>query len=232
MIKFCTTSIFLLLVSLTSSAQVNKVKSGQQRIKGENIDGYVVELDGKKSDVTSSLSKYLKETGKLKFLSYDPIVITDPIFNGTVYPKRSIYAFSNEIGNLATAWLGINPAEWETKDVSFINAQLQRMLGEFSVRFQRERMQVQIDETQQATDAVAKQALRFLNQGKDLSIKLTNNELEKIKLEKAIVTNQEENVVLKIKIENNKKAQDSIANVAVQINKVKEAQAEKLRKIN
>jgi hypothetical protein len=65
-----------------------------------------------------------------------------------------------------------------------------------------------------------------------LANKLTNNELEKIKLEKALEANKLENAALKIKIENNKKAQDSIANVAVQVKKVKEAQMEKLRKIN
>jgi hypothetical protein len=45
-------------------------------------------------------------------------------------------------------------------------------------------------------------------------------------------TNKFESEVLKVKIDNNKKAQDSIASVAVQINKVKQTQLEKLRKIN
>lgn len=106
------------------------------------------------------------------------------------------------------------------------------MANDFGVRFYREKVQAQIDETQQALDAVEKQTVRFLNQGKDLATKLTNNGLEKIKLEKALETNKFESEVLKVKIDNNKKAQDSIANVAVQINKVKQSQIEKLRKIN
>jgi hypothetical protein len=200
-------------------------------LKGENVDGFAVDLEGKRTDVTGSLSKYLKEIGKLKFLSSDPLVVTDAVFNGTVYPKGSIYAFTNESGNVVTAWLGIRPTEWETKDVSFINKQLERMAIDFGTRFYREKVQAQIDETQQALDAVDKQSNRFLNQGKDLVTKLTNSELERIRLEKALETNKFESEVLKIKVENNKKAQDSIANVAVQINKVKESQLVKLRKI-
>jgi hypothetical protein len=231
MIKF---RFFIALVLLAGSsvAQTVKVKTQQQRVKGENVDGFAVDLEGKRSDVAASLAKYLKEIGKAKFLSSDPLVITDPVFNGTVYPKGSIYAFTNESGNVVTAWLGISPTEWETKDVSFINKQLERMANEFGVRFYREKVQAQIDETQQALDAVEKQANRFMNQGKELATKLTNNGLEKIRLEKALETNKFDNEVLKVKIDNNKKAQDSIANVAVQINKVKQSQIEKLRKIN
>jgi hypothetical protein len=101
------------------------------------------------------------------------------------------------------------------------------MITEFGIRFYRERAQAQVDETQQAMDAVDKQSLRFANQGKDLAAKLTANELEKIKLEKAIENNKLENAVLKVKIENNKKAQDSIANAGVQIKKVKESQLDR-----
>ena len=224
--------IALVLLTGTSLAQTVKVKTQQQRVKGENVDGFAVDLEGKRADVAASLAKYLKEIGKAKFLSSDPLVITDPVFNGTVYPKGSIYAFTNESGNVVTAWLGIKPTEWETKEANFINKQLERMANEFGVRFYREKMQALIDETEQAGLAVEKQALCFMNQGKDLATKLTNNGLERIKLEKALETNKFESEVLKVKIDNNKKAQDSIANVAVQINKVKQSQIEKLRKIN
>jgi hypothetical protein len=222
----------LILLAGSSLAQTVKVKTQQQRLKGENVDGFAVDLEGKRTDVAASLTKFLKEIGKAKFLSSDPLVITDPVFNGTVYPKGSIYAFTNESGNVVTAWLGIKPVEWETKDVNFVNKQLERMANEFGIRFYREKVQAQIDETQQALDAVEKQANRFMSQGKDLATKLTNNGLEKIRLEKALETNKFESEVLKVKVDNNKKAQDSIANVAVQINKVKQSQIEKLRKIN
>ncbi len=231
MIKFSFIVAFL-LIATGAIAQTIKVKTQQQRVKGDNVDGFAVDLEGKRTDVAASLNKYLKEIGKIKFLSSDPLVITDPVFNGTVYSKGSIYANTTESGNVVTAWLGIRSTEWETKDVSFINKQLERMANEFGIRFSRERVQVQIDESQQALDAVDKQTIRFVNQGKDLATKLANNELEKIKLEKAIEINKLENAVLKVKIDNNKKAQDSIVNAAVQIKKVKESQVERLRKIN
>jgi hypothetical protein len=231
MIKFRFIAAFLLIAS-SSIAQTVKVKTQQQRLKGDNVDGFAVDLEGKRTDVATSLNKYLKEIGKVKFLSSDPLVITDPVFNGTVYPKGLIYAITSESGNVVTAWLGIRPSEWETKDVNFINKQLERMANEFGIRFSRERVQAQVDESRQALDAVDKQTIRFVNQGKDLATKLAANELEKIKLEKALETNKLENAVLKVKIDNNKKAQDSIANAAVQIKKVKESQLERLRRIN
>jgi hypothetical protein len=231
MIKFRVT-VFFLLVGLGVQAQSVTVKNQKQRLKGENIDGFAVDLEGKKSDVSASLTRYLKEVGKIKFLSSDPLVITDPVFNGNIYAKKSIYAFITEGGNVVSAWLGIKPSEWDSKDVEMINKQLERMAKEFGVRFNREKAQGQIDETQQALDAVDKQSVRFINQGKDLTNKLANNELERIKLEKELEANKLENAALKIKIENNKKAQDSIGNAAIQIKKVKETQLEKLRKIN
>jgi hypothetical protein len=93
-------------------------------------------------------------------------------------------------------------------------------------------VQKQIDETQQALDAVEKQQQRTLNQSKDLTIKVSNNEQEKIQLEKSLENNKLENVALKIRMENNKKAQDSLLNVNVQIKKVLETHKEKQRKIN
>jgi hypothetical protein len=83
MIKFRVT-VFFLLVGLGVQAQSVPVKKQKQRLKGENIDGFAVDLEGKKSDVSASLTRYLKEVGKIKFLSSDPLVITDPVFNGNV----------------------------------------------------------------------------------------------------------------------------------------------------
>ena len=72
----------------------------------------------------------------------------------------------------------------------------------------------------------------MLNQNKDLSIKLSNNEQEKIQLDKTLETNKLENAVLKVKLDNNKKAQDSLANVGLQIKKVMETHRDRQRKIN
>ena len=90
----------------------------------------------------------------------------------------------------------------------------------------------QIDEAQQASDAVDKQKQRLLNQNKDLANKLVNNEQQKIQLEKSLETNKLDHLVLLQKIENNKKSQDSVANAGVQIKKVVELHKERQRKVN
>lgn len=229
--KFLITSTFF-FITLASFGQTIIVKKHAEKIKSETAEGFSTNLEGKRADVNASLNRFLKELGKIKFLSSDPLVITEPNINGTVYPKGVIYALTTESGNVVTVWLGVRATEWETKDADFIQKQLEKLTYQFGVRFYREKMQNQIDESQQALDAVDKQTLRFANQGKDLASKLINNELEKVKLEKALEANKLENAALRIKIENNKKAQDSIANAATQIKKVKESQMEKLRKIN
>jgi hypothetical protein len=229
--KFITV-IAIIVSAYTVTAQSVTVKKHSEKVKSETAEGFSTNLEGKRADVNASLNKFLKEIGKIKFLTSDPVVVTNPNINGTVYPKGVIYALTTESGNVVTVWLGVRLTEWETKDAEFIQKQLEKLTYQFGVRFYREKMQNQIDESQQALDAVDKQTLRFANQGKDLATKLTNNELEKVKLEKALEANKLENAALKIKIENNKKAQDSISNAAIQIKKVKESQMEKLRKIN
>jgi len=106
------------------------------------------------------------------------------------------------------------------------------MVYQFGIKFYRDQAQKQIDETQQALDAVEKQQQRALNQSRDLTIKLSNNEQEKIRLEKSLENNKLENAALKIRIENNKKTQDSLVNVNTQVKKVLETHQEKQRKIN
>ena len=64
------------------------------------------------------------------------------------------------------------------------------------------------------------------------SIALGNNEQEKIHLNKVMDANKLEHEALLIKLERNKKAQDSLANVSDQIKKVMNIHQEKLRKIN
>ncbi|MFM8741753.1 MAG: hypothetical protein ACKODM_00310 [Cytophagales bacterium] len=229
--KFALTLVFFANAHIALTQTIN-VKKHAEKVKSETAEGFSIDLEGKRADVNSSLNKFLKEIGKIKFLSSDPVVITEMNINGTIHSKGAIYALTTESGNITTVWLGTRATEWESKEFSSVQDQLEKYTYQFGVRFYREKMQAQIDETQQAADAVEKQSVRFINQGKDLANKLTNNELEKIKLEKALEANTLENAALKIKIENNKKAQDSIANVAVQVKKVKEAQMEKLRKIN
>lgn len=224
--------IALIGISTTVWSQTVTVKKQNEKVKGENVEGYSTELEGKLNDISSSWTKFLKEIGHMKMFSSDPIVITEPNFNGTVYPKGIIYAQTFEGGDQTRVWLGIVPKEWDEQDGNLANKETEKLVYQFAIRFNRDKVQKQIDETLQAADAVEKQKQRLINQNRDMTIQLANNEKEKIHLEKSIENNKLEKEALKIKLERNKKAQDSLVNASVQIMKMKEAHQERLRKIN
>lgn len=212
-------------------AQTVTVNKQNEKVKSETIEVFATTLEGRKEEIQQSFNRYLKEIGKVKLFS-TPTTITEPVISGTPFSKGIVYAGIQDGDKSSTVWMGINPTEWEAKDVTYATRELQKMVYQFGIKFYRDQVQKQIDETQQALDAVEKQQQRSLNQSKDLTIKLSNNEQEKIQLEKSLENNKLENAALKIRIENNKKAQDSLVNVNVQIKKVLEANKEKQRKIN
>jgi hypothetical protein len=229
--KFLVSALFTLFI-ISAHGQSVKVNKEKEKVKGESIEVYAVTLEGKKEDISSALNKYLKETGKLKLFA-SPITVMEPIMNGTTYTGKAFYADTKKNNETSsTVWAGIIPSEWEGADVENVNRGLEKLIYQFGITYQRDKVQVQIDETQQALDAVEKQKVRTVNQNKDLTLKLSNNEQEKIKLEKALETNKLENASLKVKLENNLKAQDSLANVAVQVKKVMESHKEKQKAIN
>jgi predicted RNase H-like nuclease (RuvC/YqgF family) len=228
--KFLFFNLFFLIANL-ACAQTVTVTKQNETAKGETIEVFATTLEGRKETIKTAWIKFLKETGKLKLFG-EPMTVTEPTISGTQFSKGILYAGNNESDKSSTVWFGINPAEWEDKDITYANRELQKMLNQFGVKFYRDQVQTQIDETQQALDAVAKQQQRVLNQNKDISIKLGNNEQEKIQLDKSLETNTLENAALKIKLENNKKAQDSLVNSTTQIKKVMELHKEKQRKIN
>lgn len=225
---------FLLVLFTTAGAhaQTITVTKQNEKVKDESIEVFAVTLDGKKEDISLAWNKFLKEIGKLK-QSTDPMTVSEPMFNGTIFQANSFYTqLKKSTETSSTVWAGIIPAEWNQSDVDRINRELEKLVHQFGVTYYRNKVQEKIDETQQALDAVEKQKQRTLNQNKDLTLKLSNNDQEKIRLEKSLEANKLENAVLKIKIQNNKKAQDSLVNVGVQIKKVMETHKEKQRKIN
>lgn len=222
----------ILLIGANGWSQSVVVKQQNEKVKGENVQGHSTDLDGRISDVGSAWTKFLKEVGRVKMFSSDPVVITEPNFNGTVYPKGAVYAHIFDKGDHTQVWLGALPSEWEEKERDAVSEQLEKLVYQFGIRFNRDKVQKQIDETQEAVDAVDRQTQRLISQNKDMTLQLANNEKEKTHLEKSIENNKLENEALKIKLERNKKAQDSLVNVAVQIKKVKEAHQDRLRKIN
>ena len=222
----------LIIIDTCAWSQTVTVKKQNEKVKGESVEGYSAELEGKFSDVSSSWSKFLKEVGRVKLFSSDPTVVTEPNFDGTVYPKGILYAHIFENGNQTRVWLGILSKEWDEKEAALAIKELEKLVYQFGIRFNRDKVQRQIDETQQAADAVERQNQRLINQHQEMTIQLANNEKEKIHLEKSLENNKLENEALKIKLVKNKKAQDSLANASIQIKKVKDAHLERMRKIN
>jgi hypothetical protein len=229
--KFLVSAILIVFFTTTYGQTISVTKQ-TEKVKGDNMDVYAITLDGKKEEISSAWSKYLKETGKIKLFS-NPMIVSEPIMNGTTYTGKSFYADANRKNETSsTVWAGINAKEWDEGEVDNVNRGLEKLVYQFGVSFYRQKAQQQIDESQQALDAVEKQQQRALNQNKDLTLKLSNNEQEKIKLEKALENNKLENAALKIKIENNVKSQDSLANVSIQVKKVLETHKENQKKIN
>ena len=115
--------------------------------------------------------------------------VENPALGGTVYTSGIVYAQVS--GNAeATVWTGIKAAEWTVNDISIVEKQLEKLVYQFGVKFYRDKIQAQIDEGQQAADAVVRQQQRLVNQNKDLNIKLGNNGQEKIQLDKAVDANK------------------------------------------
>jgi len=229
--KFLSSVLFTLFI-ISAHCQTVTVLKEKEKVKGESIDVYALTLDGKKDEISSAWNKFLKDIGKLK-QSTDPMTVSEPVISGTTYSANVFYAdFKKNNETSSTVWAGINPAEWNEAEIGRVKRELEKLVYQFGVNYYRQKVQVQIDETQEALDAVEKQKQRTLNQTKDLTLKLSNSDQEKIQLEKSLEANKLENAALKIKLENNKKAQDSLANVSVQIKKVMESHKEKQRKIN
>jgi len=212
-------------------AQTVTVSKQQDKVKGENTDGYGTELEGTRDEIASAWAKFLKETGKGKNTG-DLITINEPALGATVYPKGILYATSSGGQEKGKVWIGLKEAEWTVNDISVVNNELEKLVYRFGVKFYRDKIQLQIDEAQRASDAVDKQKQRLLTQSKNLVVNLSNNEQEKIRLEKATEANKLEKEVLLVKIEDNKKAQDSVTQAGIQIKKVVEMHKERQRKVN
>jgi hypothetical protein len=220
-----------MLLCTGTLAQTVTVKSQSETVKSEKVEGYGTELAGKKEEVQSAWQKYLKDIGKVKQGS-GQVTITEPVFNGLVFSKGLIYGLIQNDGDKTSVWLGVKPDEWDSKDVDRVNNELEKAVHQFGIKYYRDKIQAQIDDAQEAFDAVEKQKQRLVNQSKDLAVNLLNNEQQKIQLEKSIETNKFENAVLHVKIEKNKKAQDSLAQAGAQIQKIKLMHQDRQRKVN
>jgi hypothetical protein len=215
-------------ISALVNAQTIVVKPETIKIKGEAVEGFEVQLDGTFQEAEDQLQKYLKPVGKIK-KAEDASIISLPTINGKNYTSP-IYLLARDKGK-GTAWIGVKPADFPA-NLESVKADIQKLVYEFGVTFHRDKIQVQIDESLRALQAVERQQQRLLNQHKDFSMRLGDNKNEKIQLEKSLENNKLQLDALTIKLEQNKKDQDSVAMAGEQIKKVIEMQKEKQRKVN
>lgn len=228
--KKFTLPALLLFSTLSMYAQTVKVKKENSNVKGEVAEGYAVEMDGTPSEVNTSFVKFLKIYGKPK-QSEGIITMAEPVINSRTY-TTPVFALVKDNGKTSTAWIGIKTSAWPADDAATLNKELQKMLYDFGVKFYRDKIQVQIDETNRAYQAVEKQKQRLVNENKTLLTKIEDNKREKLQLEKALANNKLENELLLKKIEKNKLDQDSVATAGEQIKKVTELHKERQRKVN
>ena len=198
-------------------------------IKGETIEGFAVQVDGKENRINQSFSRYLKNMGKVK-TSDNISVVSEPLISGLTYTSP-LYGLVRQNDTTFQAWIGIIPGEWSKADYEKVNRELQNLVYNFGIQYYRELVQDEIDETLRALQAVEKQQQRLINQNHDYQIKLEDNGRDKVRLEKALENNTKEKQDLKKMLEKNTKQQDSVAVSVQQVKRVLERQKEKQRSI-
>jgi len=230
--KTVITALVLFFAFSVGHSQTVKTKTETARVNGESMDGYETTLDGNSVDVSTALVKYLKSIsiGKVK-QSAGTITITDPVINGITY-FSPIYAIVKDNNTTSAPWLGIKTSDWKDDDASKANKLIEKTVYDFGVKYYRDKIQVQIDESIRASNAVDKQQQRTLNENQSLNSKLEYNKREKVRLEKALADNKAEYELLLKKIEQNIKAQDSIKVVSGQVKKVVDMHKERQSKVN
>ena len=223
--------ILCLLFSVAVYGQKVTTEKQGQKINGGESEGFATTLEGKKDHVAMSWNKFLKEFGKPKqaggFMS-----ISEPALGGTAYSQGVIYSDIKDKGETTQVWLGIKADEWTVNDIEIVKKELEKEVYRFGIKYYKDKIQAQIDEAQRAFDATTRQSQRLVNQNKDLTIQLGNNEQEKVKLEERLEANSLEHAVLLQKLENNKLAQDSVVQAGDQIKKVIELHKERQGKVN
>lgn len=219
--------ILILPLTVAGQSVETKVETKKEtlRIEGINTSGYQVVIAAPEEEVKSSLSRFLKSLGKIK-PSGDYITLADPVVNGRKLTGM-LYAATKHQGDVSVAWIGFPSANEQQMESA-----VEKLTFDFGVTFHREKIQVQVDESLRALQAVEKLQLRLANQNKDLKNRVESNKREKIELEKSLVQNKIELGDLTKRLAGNEKAQDSVAIATEQIRKVVEMHTERQRKVH
>jgi hypothetical protein len=228
--KFFAFSIFTIFITASALAQKVTVSKDSERVKGSDIEGYAVELNGTYDEVSVAFTKYIKSFSKVKAAG-NVTQLSETQFKNTKYASP-FYAITRTVGDKASAWMGLNPSEWPSQEeaTKALN-ELESVMHNFGVKFYRDKIQLDVDEAARAQQTAEKQQLRLQNDNKNLNAKLEFNQKEKLRLEKALIDNKTEYGNLLRALEQNKKDQDSVAIATEQIKKRVEFHKERQKKV-
>jgi hypothetical protein len=120
----------------------------------------------------------------------------------------------------------------ESDSLKSIRNELEKLLYNFGVKFYKDKIQGDVDESIRAQTAAEKQQQRLALENKNLASRLEMNAKEKIRLEKALANNRQDSVKLVTALAKNKVSQDSVSVATEQIKKMVEAHKERQRKVN
>jgi hypothetical protein len=227
--KFC--ALLLMTLPAVVLAQKVTVSKDTERVKGGDMNGYATELAGTIEDVSASYTKYLKTFGKIKS-SGNQIQLSEAEISFNKY-STPIYATTRSKGEKIIVWLGLNASEWPTPEqANQALKDLEKVVYDFGVKYYRDRVQLDIDESTRAQQAAEKQTQRLQNESKNLGTRLEFNAKEKLRLEKALADNKLEFETLTSSVARNKKEQDSVTLATEQIKKRVETHKDRQRKVN
>lgn len=224
--KFFALAMFM-LAGVLAYAQKVTVSGNSERVNGKNCEGYSTELTGYLEEVNTSLTKYLKTFGKVKATG-NQFQVSEVQVNLTKY-TNPFFASTNVKSDKVIVWMGASEAGDSLKS---IQNELEKLVYNFGIKFYKDKIQADVDESLRAQTAAEKQQQRLALEEKNLTSRLDMNKKDKVRLEKALVNNKSDSVKLVTSLERNKKSQDSVAVAAEQIKKMVEAHKERQRKIN
>ena len=214
------------LLPAVCKAQNVDVKKTEQVIDGQTAPGFQVSLAGTEEEARNSLSRYLKVLGKTRSAG-DFLMLSEPVIDGKKL-STPLYATATTLDGSVIAWMGL---QQEGDNHNQEQHGLEKLVYDFGVTYYREKIQLQIDESLRALQAVEKQQGRAVNQNRDLTSKIESNKREKIQLEKSLAENAVDLEQLQNGLQANLKAQDSLAVALEQIKKVVEMHRERQKRV-
>lgn len=221
-------AVFLIGVQC-AAAQTVEVVSQNKPLAGKKLTGFVTTLEAAKDEVTPAVMRYLKVYGKPK-QQETHIQLLETTLNGQVF-ANPLYALVAPTTTGSTLWLGISKTEWGA-DSSKILPQLEQIAKSMGVAFYRDKIQAQIDEAQQAVQAVERQQQRTANEEQNILQRTENNKREYRNLKTAIQRNRADSVTLYLKRQQNMRSSDSLRMVSDKVRKALFFQQERQRKVN